>query len=205
MGDALAYTAGDDVVSGLPKMKIQTTALPGVLIITPARHGDDRGFFSESWNRRTLTEAGIDLPEFVQDNHSLSHQAGTLRGLHYQAPPYAQGKLVRCGRGCLFDVAVDVRQNSPTYGRWIGEELSYENGRQLWIPAGFLHGFVTREPDTEIIYKCTAHYDRASDGAVRWDSLGIDWGVSDPVLSDKDRAASAFSDWQSPFTKEIRA
>lgn len=186
-------------------MQIETTPLPDVLILTPARHGDDRGFFSESWNRRTLRQAGVDLPEFVQDNHSLSRQAGTVRGLHYQAPPHAQGKLVRCGRGRLFDVAVDARRGSPTYGRWFGAELSFENGRQLWIPAGFLHGFVTREPDTEIVYKCTDHYDRASDGAVAWDSLGIDWGIDDPVLSDKDRAAPAFDAWQSPFTFEAAA
>ena len=129
----------------------------------------------------------------------MSYKAGTLRGLHYQAPPHAQGKLVRCGRGRLYDVAVDARVGSPTYGHWVGAELSYENGRQLWIPAGFLHGFVTRDPDTEIIYKCTAHYDRDSDGAVQWNSLGIDWAVQDPILSDKDNAAPAFQNWTSPF------
>lgn len=186
-------------------MQIDTPPLSGVLILTPARHGDGRGFFSESWNRHTLSEAGVDLPEFVQDNHSLSSQAGTLRGLHYQAPPHAQGKLVRCGRGALFDVAVDVRRGSPTFGQSFGIELSFENGRQLWIPAGFLHGFVTRVPDTEIVYKCTDHYDKSLDGAVAWDSLGIDWGVADPLLSDKDRAAPAFADWTSPFTHEAQA
>ena len=186
-------------------MQVDWTPLPGVLLLTPARHSDGRGFFSESWNRRTLLEAGVDLPEFVQDNHSLSRQVGTVRGLHYQAPPHAQGKLVRCGRGRLFDVAVDARRGSPTYGQWSGAELSFENGRQLWIPVGFLHGFATREPDTEIVYKCTAHYDREADGAVAWDSLGIDWGVSDPVLSDKDRAAPAFAGWQSPFNFEALA
>ncbi|MGR3199791.1 MAG: dTDP-4-dehydrorhamnose 3,5-epimerase [Paracoccus sp. (in: a-proteobacteria)] len=186
-------------------MQIERTPLLEVLLLTPARHGDARGFFSESWNRRMLREAGVDLPEFVQDNHSLSRQAGTVRGLHYQAPPHAQGKLVRCGRGRLFDVAVDGRRGSPTFGRWFGAELSFENGRQLWIPAGFLHGFVTREPDTEVVYKCTAHYDREADGAVAWDSLGIDWDVSNPVLSDKDRAAPAFADWKSPFTFEAEA
>lgn len=180
-------------------MKIESTALPDVLVVTPARFGDERGFFSESWNCRTFRDAGLDLPEFVQDNHSMSRQEGTVRGLHYQAPPFAQGKLVRCGRGSLLDVAVDARGGSPTYGQWVGVELSFENGRQLWIPAGFLHGFVTREPDTEIVYKCTAHYDRSSDGAVRWDSLGIGWGVEDPLLSAKDRDAPAFADWQSPF------
>lgn len=186
-------------------MQIEQTSLPDVLVITPARHGDDRGFFSESWNRRSLEDAGVDLPEFVQDNHSLSRQTGTLRGLHYQTPPHAQGKLVRCGRGRLYDVAVDARAGSKTYGQWVGVELSFENGKQLWIPAGFLHGFATREPDTEIIYKCTAHYDRASDGGVRWDSLGIDWGVSDPVLSDKDRTAPRFEDWTTPFNVEDEA
>lgn len=180
-------------------MKIETTALDGVLILTPARHGDARGFFAESWNRRTLRAAGLDLPEFVQDNHSLSHAKGTVRGLHYQSPPHAQGKLVRCGRGAILDVAVDARRDSPTYGRSVAVELSFLNGRQLWVPAGFLHGFATLEPDSEIIYKCTDHYDPACDGAVRWDSVGLDWGVSDPVLSDKDRAAVAFADWQSPF------
>lgn len=183
-------------------IQIDETALPGVLIITPLRHADDRGFFSESWNRQSLSKAGIELPDFVQDNHSLSHQSGTLRGLHYQAPPHAQGKLVRCGRGRLYDIVVDAREGSPTYGQWIGKELSFENGRQLWIPAGFLHGFITRESDTEVIYKCTAHYDRASDGAVCWDSLGIDWGIAEPVLSEKDRAAPAFADWKTPFIYE---
>ena len=186
-------------------MQIEQTSLPGVLLITPDRHGDDRGFFSESWNRRSLEAAGVSLPDFVQDNHSLSREAGTLRGLHYQSPPHAQGKLVRCGRGRLYDVAVDARANSPTYGEWLGVELSFESGRQIWIPAGFLHGFVTREPDTEIIYKCTAHYDRASDGGVRWDSLDIDWGVTDPILSEKDRTAPRFADWTTPFRDEVTA
>lgn len=180
-------------------MQIENTALPGVLIITPRRHGDHRGFFSESWNKRRLEDAGLHLPEFVQDNHSMSREVGTLRGLHYQAPPHAQGKLVRCGRGRLYDVAVDARRGSPDYGRWVGVELSYENGRQLWIPPGFLHGFVTREAETEIIYKCTAYYDSASDGCVRWDSLDIDWGLARPVLSDKDRNGTAFSEWTTPF------
>ena len=183
-------------------MQIETTSLPGVLLLTPRRHGDARGFFSESWNRKTLEDAGVHLPEFVQDNHSMSSAVGTLRGLHYQSPPMAQGKLVRCGRGALYDVAVDARRGSPTYGQSFGAELSFENGRQLWIPAGFLHGFVTRQPDTEIVYKCTAHYSAANDGGVRWDTVGIDWGVDAPILSDKDRVAPAFADWQSPFTYE---
>jgi len=185
-------------------MKIEPLSLPGVLAITPRRFGDARGFFSETWNRRSLSEAGISLPEFVQDNHSFSAVAGTLRGMHYQAPPHSQGKLVRCGRGRLLDVAMDVREGSPTYGQWVADELSFENGRQLWIPAGFLHGFVTLEANTEIIYKCTDFYAPECDGAVRFDSFGFDWGLSsaDLVLSEKDAGAPAFADWITPFRWE---
>ncbi|RDW12002.1 dTDP-4-dehydrorhamnose 3,5-epimerase [Paracoccus thiocyanatus] len=188
-------------------MQILKTSLPGVLVLVPRRFGDERGFFCESWSRKTLHDAGLDLPEFVQDNHSLSAAAGTLRGLHFQAPPHAQGKLVRCGRGRLFDVAVDIRKGSPTYGRWTGAELSFENGRQLWIPPGFLHGFVTREPDTEILYKCTDYYAPECDGAVAWDSVGIDWGADwgatgGPMLSAKDAAAPALDEFDSPFSYE---
>ena len=191
-----------------PVMTIEPTRLAGVVILTPARHGDARGFFSESWNRRTLEAAGLALPEFVQDNHSLSARAGTVRGLHFQSPPHEQGKLVRCGRGALFDVAVDVRRGSPTYGQWVGAELSFANGRQLWVPPGFLHGFQTLEGDTEIVYKCTDHYAPACDGAVRWDSCGIVWpkiegpGQGEPVLSGKDAAAQSLADFQSPFVWE---
>lgn len=183
-------------------MHIEDTVLPGVRIITPRRFGDARGFFSESWNRRLLAGHGIN-EDFVQDNHSLSARVGTVRGLHYQSPPHAQAKLVRCGRGRLFDVAVDIRVGSPTYGKWIGVELSFENGRQLFIPAGFLHGFVTREPDTEIIYKCTDYYAPAADGAVRFDDpdIGIDWGLEEtPLLSEKDAAAPLLRDFASPFS-----
>lgn len=185
-------------------MQIEETTLSCVLILTPRRFGDHRGFFSESWNRRTLAEAGVTLPEFVQDNHSMSAQTGTVRGLHFQSPPHAQGKLVRCGRGAIFDVAVDARRGSPTYGQWFGLELSYDNGKQLWIPAGFLHGFMTLQPDSEIIYKCTDHYAPECDGAVRWDTCGIDWpvDVAAPVLSDKDARAQSFADFRSPFAFE---
>ncbi|KMW59350.1 dTDP-4-dehydrorhamnose 3,5-epimerase [Candidatus Rhodobacter oscarellae] len=181
-------------------MEIIETKLSGVLILTPKRFGDARGFFSESWNARRMADVGLDYA-FVQDNHSMSMEVGTLRGLHFQAPPHAQDKLVRCGRGALFDVAVDIRVGSPTYGQWVGEELSFENGKQLLVPAGFLHGFVTRAPETEIIYKCSDYYAPACDGAVRWDSCGIEWGFAGaPVLSDKDAAAVALRDFQSPFT-----
>lgn len=184
-------------------MQIEETELPGVLILTPARHGDARGFFSESWNRRTLEQAGMHLPTFVQDNHPLSAKAGTLRGLLYQAPPHEQGKLVRCGRGALYDVAVDGRRGSATYGQWIGAELSFENGRPALgaarVPArlryargrhrGCLNAqaFTTRPPTG----RC-AGTASASTGA---------W----PILSDKDKdkdkdkAAVPFADWQSPF------
>ncbi len=183
-------------------MQIEQTSLPGVVILTPARFGDARGFFSETWSRRRLAEAGIDI-DFVQDNHSVSARAGTLRGLHFQSPPHAQAKLVRCGRGALYDVAVDIRRGSATYGQWVGVELSAENGRQLLIPAGFLHGFVTRADDTEIVYKCSDYYAPDCDGAVAWNSVGIDWGLTgDPVLSAKDAAAPALADFVTPFVCE---
>ncbi|ADO43745.1 dTDP-4-dehydrorhamnose 3,5-epimerase [Ketogulonicigenium vulgare] len=178
---------------------IEETSLPGVMIVTPARHGDARGFFSESWNRQRMADAGL-VYDFVQDNHSLSMRVGTLRGLHFQSPPHAQAKLVRCGRGRLFDVAVDIRKGSPTYGKWVGVELSFENGRQLLIPEGFLHGFVTLEPETEVVYKCTDYYAPDCDGAVLWDSCGIEWPLEgEPLLSDKDLRAVPLSDFDSPF------
>ena len=182
-------------------MQIEETALPGVMILTPARFGDARGFFSESWNARRMAEAGLDL-DFVQDNHSLSETPGTLRGLHYQSPPHDQAKLVRCGRGALYDVAVDIRRGSPTYGHWVGVDLSFDNGRQLLVPAGFLHGFVTRTPMTEVIYKCSDFYAPECDGAVAWDSCGIDWGLTDPLLSEKDAGAVPLAAFESPFTWE---
>lgn len=180
-------------------MKIEKTALDGVILLTPVRHGDERGFFSESWNAQRMAEAGIET-SFVQDNHSMSSTSGTLRGLHFQAPPHAQAKLVRCGRGRLFDVVVDIRKGSPTYGKWVGEELSFENGRQLMVPEGFAHGFVTLEPMTEIVYKCSDYYNAEADGGVRWDSCGIDWPMKTaPILSDKDAKAPRLADFESPF------
>ena len=169
------------------------------LHITPKRFADRRGFFGETYNSRRYAEMGID-GEFVQDNHSLSNAVGTLRGLHFQAPPAAQGKLVRCGRGAIFDVALDIRRGSPTYGHWEGYTLSAENGQQLYVPVGFAHGFVTLEPDSEIVYKCTDYYAPETEGAVRWDSCGIEWPVSaDLILSDKDAVAPALADFDSPF------
>lgn len=180
-------------------VSIQETALAGVVILTPRRFRDDRGWFAESWNRRSLAEHGLEV-DFVQDNHSYSAMAGTLRGLHYQAPPHAQDKLVSCTAGAVRDVAVDVRKGSPSYGNWVMTELSAENGKQLLVPQGFLHGFVTLLPDSEVHYKCSDYYAPECDGAVRWDSLKIDWGLDeDPVLSAKDAAAPSFEDWVSPF------
>lgn len=183
-------------------MIVETTALPGLVILTPRRFGDDRGWFCETWNADRMAEAGLDL-SFVQDNHSMSASVGTLRGLHFQAPPRAQDKLVRCTRGAILDVAVDIRRGSPTYGRWVSTEISAANGRQLLIPKGFLHGFVTREPMTEVQYKCTDTYAPDCDGSIRWDDpdIGIDWGLDGtaPILSEKDRAAPLLRDFQSPF------
>jgi len=181
-------------------MEIRRTSLADVLIITPRRFGDARGFFSESWNRRAFAQAGLEF-DFVQDNESLSVDAGTLRGLHYQAPPRAQAKLVRVARGAILDVAVDVRRGSPGFGKWVSVELSAENGRQILIPRGFLHGFVTLQPDTHVLYKADNYYAPESDGAVVWNDpdLAIDWQTDKVILSDKDAAAPRLADWESPF------
>ncbi len=178
------------------------TKLSGVILLTPRRFGDDRGWFSETWNKQALLQAGFDL-NFVQDNHSFSAQIGTVRGLHYQSPPHAQDKLVRASKGRILDVAVDIREGSPTYGQWVAEELSAENGKQLLVPVGFLHGFATLESDTEVQYKCTDYYAPECDGAIRFDDpdLAVNWGLgSNPaVLSDKDAIAPLFKDFKSPF------
>lgn len=180
-------------------MLIETTRLADVIVLTPRRVEDARGYFSETYSQRALVGAGITC-DFVQDNQSLSVRPGTLRGLHAQRPPHAQAKLVRCLRGAIFDVAVDIRVGSPQFGHWVGVELTPENGRQLHIPEGFLHGFVTRAPDTEVFYKCSRAYAPEADLAVRWDGFGIDWGlIGAPVLSDRDAAAPIAEAIQSPF------
>ena len=188
-------------------MKIEDTPLDGVKLLTPKRFPDSRGFFAETYAAQPLADAGL-VATFVQDNHSLSHVVGTLRGLHFQMPPHGQVKLVRCGRGALFDVAVDVRRGSPTYGQWFGAELSAENGCQLWIPQGFAHGFVTRLPDTEIIYKCSDYYAPQTEGAIAWNDpdIGIDWdmGVTTPHLSDKDAIAPPLVAFDTPFNYSAR-
>jgi len=164
-------------------LTVTPTNLAGVVLLEPARFGDARGFFSESWNASRMADAGLHY-DFVQDNHSFSTAQGTVRGLHFQAPPHAQDKLVRCGRGALFDVAVDIRRGSPTYGQWTGHELSFENGRQLLVPAGFAHGFMTLTPDCEIIYKCTDTYAPQTEGAVVWNDpdIGIAWPQADAAI-----------------------
>ena len=183
-------------------MKVIPTAIPDVLIIEPKVFGDDRGFFYESFNQKVFEDLTGIKRDFVQDNHSLSSK-GVLRGLHYQAPPHAQAKLVRCLRGAVYDVAVDIRRGSPTFGQWAGAHLSAVNRAQLMIPQGFLHGFVTLEPDTEVAYKCTGFYNGPSDGSVLWDSCGITWPFSGPpALSGKDRAAPPLADFDSPFIWE---
>lgn len=186
-------------------MQVKETSLRGVVVISPQRFGDSRGFFAETWNAKTYAEAGFDF-DWVQDNHSLSAEVGTVRGLHFQTPPHSQAKLVRCGRGSLLDVAVDIRRGSPTYGKWTAHELSAENGRQLLIPGGFAHGFVTRAPFTEIVYKCSALYAPECEGALSWNDpdLAIDWGVEnvEVILSAKDQKAHAFSNFVSPFEYE---
>lgn len=183
-------------------LDVKKTALEGVLILTPTRLSDVRGYFSETYNERRFAEAGLNV-RFVQDNHSHSAMKGTIRGLHYQAPPFAQAKLVRAAQGRILDVAVDARPSSPTYGKHVSVELSAENGAQLFVPVGFLHGFATMEPDTHVIYKVNQYYDLNADGAVRWNDpdLAIDWGVSteNAVLSEKDAAAPHWKNFTSPF------
>lgn len=183
-------------------MQVEATGLEGVVILTPRRIGDARGWFCETFSAPRMAGAGLDR-DWVQDNHSFSATRGTLRGLHYQAPPHAQDKLVRCTRGAIRDVAVDFRHGSPGFGQWVAVELSAGNNRQLLIPKGFLHGFVTLTDNAEVQYKCSDVYAPDCDGAVRWDDpeLGIDWGVPPDavILSDKDRTAPLLRDAPRPF------
>lgn len=177
-------------------------AIPDVILVEPKRFGDHRGFFSETFHAERFAEAGVEGP-FVQDNHSLSAEVGTLRGLHFQIAPSPQGKLVRCTAGAILDVAVDIRTGSPTFGQHVTAELTADNGHQLWVPAGFAHAFVTRAPDTEVQYKVTGYYDPGADRGLAWDdpALGIDWGLGDatPVLSDKDTKHPKLADLPAYF------
>lgn len=184
-------------------MQIEVTEIPDVKLFKPRCHRDGRGFFVETFRQNTVAQAvGHDVV-FVQDNHSLSADAHTVRALHYQRPPHAQGKLVRCTHGSIRDAVVDARVGSPTYGQHVKVILSAENMHQLWVPEGFLHGFVTLVADTEVQYKCTDYYDPECDGSVRWDDpgLGIDWGVDadTAILSDKDRKAPGWAQFVSTF------
>ena len=177
-------------------MLVQTTKLKGCVIIEPSVFGDDRGFFLETFSRqRYFEEAGIEL-EFVQDNHSRS-AANVLRGLHFQKTK-PQGKLVRVVRGCVFDVAVDIRPGSDTFGQWISMELSEQNKKQLWVPPGFAHGFTALNENTELEYKCTAYYDPEDEGSILWSDpdLNIPWPVAQPILSAKDMDAQLLKDLQ---------
>lgn len=177
-------------------MDLLKTKLEGVYILIPKVFGDHRGFFMESWSRRTMEESGL-FYDFVQDNHSLSTVKGTLRGIHFQKGDKAQAKLVRCVRGAVLDVAVDLRHDSPTYKQWVGVELSEENKKQLLIPRGFGHGFVTLTDHVEFLYKADNYYAPEADGGIRWNDpdIGVDWGISEPILSEKDM--------KNPFLKEI--
>lgn len=181
-------------------MEIIKTKIPGLLIIKPLVFEDDRGYFFESFSDTKFKEAGIDA-SFVQDNESKS-QKGVLRGLHFQNPPHAQGKLVRVMRGSVLDVAVDIRKGSPTYGQWESIVLSGKNKMMYWIPAGMAHGFATLEDDTIFFYKCTNTYNKDSEGSIRWDDadLAIDWGIENPILSAKDKVSPLFKEFKSNFT-----
>ena len=169
---------------------VEKAEIPDIKIIVPKKFGDHRGFFSEIYNRRAFAELGL-TQEFVQDNHAFSADRGTLRGLHFQSPPFAQDKLVRVMRGRILDVAVDLRKSSPTFGRHVAIEISAENWRLMFVPIGFAHGYVTLEPDTEVLYKVTNYYAPRNDHGVAWNdpALGIDWKIAadEVILSDKDR------------------
>lgn len=171
-------------------MEVIRTDIPDVKVLAPKRHGDARGFLSETYNRRMLAELGIS-GDFVQDNHSMSSEANVVRGLHYQIPPFAQDKLIRVARGAIKDVAVDVRRGSPTFGKHVAVILSAENWRQIFIPAGFAHGFVTLEPNTEVLYKVSNYYAPQHERGIRWNdpALAIEWGIdaSSAILSPRDR------------------
>lgn len=184
-------------------MQITPLAIPEVLLITPTRHGDERGWFSETFRQSALDEAGFTGGAFVQDNHVRSTRRGVLRGLHFQKPPHAQDKLLRCIRGAIFDVAVDIRRGSPTFGQWVGAELSAENAQQLLVPKGFAHAYCTLTDECEVLYKVTDYYAPAAEGALRWNdpALVINWTLPTSEIStnERDAAASLLADLKTPF------
>jgi dTDP-4-dehydrorhamnose 3,5-epimerase len=184
-------------------MKITPMAIPEVRLITPARHGDERGWFSETFRQSALDEAGFTGGSFVQDNHVRSTKRGILRGLHFQRPPHDQDKLLRCVRGAIFDVAVDIRKGSPTFGQWVGVELSADNARQLLVPKGFAHAYCTLSEECEVLYKVTDYYAPHAEGALRWNdpAMGIDWPipVTEVSTNNRDAAAPLLVDLETPF------
>lgn len=181
-------------------MKVIELKLDGASIIEPVVHGDNRGFFMESYNEQAFKQNGIHH-NFIQDNHSLSAETGVLRGLHYQLNPKAQTKLVRVLRGAIYDVIVDIRKNSPTFGQWVGVILSEDNKRQLLVPKGFAHGFCTLGPSTQVLYKVDEYYSPENDRGILWSdpSLGIDWPTTSPILSDKDKRHPLLKDAEINF------
>ena len=186
--------------SSKPKiMEIIKTSIEGLLIIKPDVFKDDRGYFYESYNKERFAKAGLTM-DFVQDNESKSSK-GVLRGLHFQKPPYAQGKLVRVTKGAVMDIAVDLRKDSPTYGKWESVVLTEENKLQFLIPEGFAHGFVTLEDDTIFAYKCTNVYNKESEGSILWNDpdINIEWNIENPILSEKDKVSPLFKNFETPF------
>lgn len=184
-------------------MEVTQTGIAGLVVVTPKVFGDSRGFFLETYSRRAFAAAGLDY-DFVQDNHARSGKKGTLRGLHFQRPPAAQAKLVWVTRGAVFDVAVDLRRASPTYGRWFGVELSEDNFKRLMIPRGFAHGYVTLTDNAEFQYKVDNLYSPADDGGIAWNDpdIGVAWPVTDPILSDKDKVQPRLAEAGTPFGDE---
>eukprot|EP00119_Amphimedon_queenslandica_P003438 XP_003389676.1 PREDICTED: uncharacterized protein LOC100633697 [Amphimedon queenslandica] len=183
-------------------MQIESLAIPDIRILRPKKFGDHRGFFSETFNKKALSEIGIDI-DFVQDNHSLSAEKGTMRGLHFQIPPFAQDKLVRVVRGAIFDVAVDLRRSSPTFGQYASAVVSADEWNQILVPVGFAHGFMTIEDDTEVIYKVSNFYAPSHDRGILWNDpeIGIDWPLEggEAILSDKDKVQPRLGEIESPF------
>ena len=183
-------------------MKIETFSIEGPVLFTPEQHGDSRGFFAETFRVKDFEEVVGVNANFVQDNLSVSSEIGTIRGMHYQAPPHAQGKLVSCQRGRIMDVIIDVRKSSATYGQHQSVELSAKSRASLWVPPNFLHGYVTREAECEVVYKVTNYYAPDAEGSVIWNDpdLAIDWGIDSSIISKRDQSGQSFAEFESPFS-----